>query len=232
MAIRREHRSVTPAPAPAPAPAPHGAAQEATTPAPQRHTALEDVVGLVTGSVLVSLGLFMLHAAEVVTGGTAGLALLIGYLTGLPYPLLFALVNLPFFVLAVRRKGWSFTLRTAGTIVAVALLSALYALPGILGGLELDPLFAAIVGNLVVGVGVVIIFRHRSSLGGFNIAALVVQERTGFRAGYTLMILDGLVVVGSIFAVEPLLVLVSALGVVVINVSLVLNHRPDRYLGY
>ncbi|QNO36983.1 YitT family protein [Protaetiibacter sp. SSC-01] len=202
------------------------------TPVPHRHTPLEDVVGLITGSVLVSLGLYMLHAAGVVTGGTAGLALLVGYLTGLPYPVIFVLVNLPFFVVAVRRKGWSFTLRTAGTIVLVAVLSAVYGLPGVLGGLELHPLFASLVGNLVVGVGVVVIFRHRSSLGGFNIAALVLQERTGFRAGYTLMVLDGLVVLGSLFAVEPLLVLVSALGVVVLNVSLVLNHRPERYLGY
>ncbi len=218
--------------APASTPAPPVAPQEGSAPAPQRHTPIEDVVGLLTGIVLVSLGLFMLHSAGVVTGGTAGLALLVGYLTGLPYAVLFVVVNVPFFLLAIGRKGWSFTLRTVITIVGVSLLSGLYALPGVLGGLGLDPLFASIVGNLVIGVGVVIIFRHRSSLGGFNIAALVLQERTGFRAGWTLMILDGAVVIGSILAVEPLLVLVSAIGVVVINVSLVLNHRPDRYLGY
>ena len=197
----------------------------------QRHTVIEDLVGLITGGVLVSFGLFMLHTAGVVTGGTAGLALLVGYLTGLPYPLLFVIINVPFFLLAIRRKGWSFTLRTAGTVVFVALASAGYALPGVFGGLTTPPVVASIVGNLLIGVGVVIIFRHRSSLGGFNIAALVLQERTGFRAGYTLMILDGLVVVASVLAVEPLLVLVSALGVVILNGSLVLNHRPDRYLG-
>lgn len=197
----------------------------------QRHTVIEDLVGLITGGVLVSFGLFMLHTAGVVTGGTAGLALLVGYLTGLPYPLLFVIINVPFFLLAIRRKGWSFTLRTAGTVVFVALASAGYALPGVFGGLATPPVVASIVGNLLIGVGVVIIFRHRSSLGGFNIAALVLQERTGFRAGYTLMILDGLVVVASVLAVEPLLVLVSALGVVILNGSLVLNHRPDRYLG-
>jgi len=212
--------------------APHEAPGAAATgPVLQRHTVLEDVVGLVTGGVLVSFGLFLLHAAGVVTGGTAGLSLLVGYLTGLPYPLLFVLVNVPFFVLAIRRKGWDFTLRTVATVVFVALASAGYALPGVLGALTVEPVFASVVGNLLIGVGVLIIFRHRSSLGGFNIAALVLQERTGFRAGYTLMILDGLVVVASVLAVDPLLVLVSALGVVILNGSLVLNHRPGRYLG-
>lgn len=219
---------MTAAPASPPAAA---AASGPSTPGVQRHTWLEDVVGLVTGGVLVSFGLYLLHAAGVVTGGTAGLALLVGYLTGLPYPLLFVLANVPFFVLAIRRKGWDFTLRTASSVVFVAIASVVYALPGVLGTLTVEPVFASVVGNLLIGVGVVIIFRHRSSLGGFNIAALVLQERTGFRAGYTLMILDGLVVVASVLAVDPLLVLVSALGVVILNGSLVLNHRPDRYLG-
>lgn len=198
---------------------------------PQRHSVLEDVVGLVTGAVLVSLGLFLLDSAHLVTGGTAGLSLLIGYASGMPYPVTFVLVNLPFFIAAIRRKGWDFTLRTVIVIASVSGLSALYTLPGVLGGLELDPVFAAVVANLLVGVGVLIIFRHRASLGGFNIAAIIVQERTGFSAGYTLMILDGLVVASSLFVVEPYLVLLSVLGAVVLNGSLVLNHKPGRYLG-
>ena len=202
------------------------------TPEPRMsHTLLEDVVALITGSVLVSLGLFLLKTANLVTGGTAGLALLLDYGTGLPYPLLFAAINVPFFLAAIRRKGWDFTIRTVLTIALVAGLSALYPLPGFFANLELHPVVASVLGNLMVGVGVLILFRHHSSLGGFNIAAILLQERTGFRAGYTLMILDGLVVLASLFVVDPLLVLISALGAVILNGSLVLNHRPGRYLG-
>lgn len=210
---------------------PQAPAAAIPAPTPQRHTVLEDVVGLATGTVLVSLGLFLLNSGHLVTGGTAGLALLIGYASGIPYPLLFVIVNLPFFVLAVRRKGWDFTLRTALVVGAVSALAWLYGLPGFIGDLDLNPAFAAILANLLVGVGVVVVFRHRASLGGFNIAALVVQERTGFSAGYTLMILDGLVVAASLFVVEPSLVLLSVLGAVILNGSLVLNHKPGRYLG-
>lgn len=200
-------------------------------PAPQRHSLLEDAVGLVTGAVIVSLGLFLLNSASLVTGGTAGLSLLIGYATGMPYPLTFILVNLPFFIAAIRRKGWDFTLRTMAVIGMVSGFSAIYALPGIFDGLVLEPIFAAIVGNLLVGVGVIIIFRHRASLGGFNIAAILIHERTGFSAGYTLMILDAIVVACSFFVVDPMLVLLSVLGAVILNGSLVLNHKPGRYLG-
>lgn len=43
-----------------------------------RHSVVEDVFGLVTGTFLASLGIYLLKAAHAVTGGTAGLALLLG----------------------------------------------------------------------------------------------------------------------------------------------------------
>jgi uncharacterized membrane-anchored protein YitT (DUF2179 family) len=40
-----------------------------------RHTLLEDVFGLLSGTFVVSLGVYLLTTAHAVTGGTAGLAL-------------------------------------------------------------------------------------------------------------------------------------------------------------
>ena len=65
-------------------------------PVPQRHSLVEDVGGLVTGVLLVSVGLAMLVAASAVTGGTAGLSLLLHYATGWEFSLVFGAVNLPF----------------------------------------------------------------------------------------------------------------------------------------
>ena len=77
-----------------------------------------------------------------------------------------------------------------------------------------------------------ILFRHRSSLGGFNTLALLVQERYGWRAGYVQLALDATVVAASFALVSPAMVALSALGAVVVNLVLALNHRPDRYLGH
>ena len=48
------------------------------------------------------------------------------------------------------------------------------------------------------GVGVLILFRHRSSVGGVNIIGLEVQDRTGFRAGWTMMIFDLLIILAAV----------------------------------
>lgn len=197
---------------------------------PVRHTIPEDVFGIACGTFLVSLGIFLLQASQTVTGGTAGLALLVSYATALPFGVLFVAVNLPFFALAVWQKGWSFTVRSIITVSLVSALSQVHttAVPE----LSIHPLYGSITGNLLCGIGMLILIRHRSSVGGFNIVAVIAQERFGVRAGYVQMSLDVLVVLGSLSVIEAARVLISAVGAVVLNTVLVLNHRPGRYTGY
>jgi uncharacterized membrane-anchored protein YitT (DUF2179 family) len=194
------------------------------------HTAFENVVGVVTGAFLASLGLFVLAAGGVTTGGTAGLALLLSHGARWSFSLTFVAVSLPFVALAVRGKGWAFTVRSG---VAVALVSSFSALqPHLLGGLTVGPLYAAVVGNLLAGIGILVVFRHRSSLGGFNVVALVCQERLGWRAGYVQMALDVTVVVAfAAVSHDVVLSLASAVGAVLLNLVIAMNHRPGRYTG-
>lgn len=194
-----------------------------------RHSVLEDILGIVTGTFTVSLGLFLLKSSGAVTGGTAGLALLLSYVGALPFGVLFFTVNVPFFALAVWKKGWDFTLRTMAAVALVSGLSSLH--PLALQVVTLDPLYAALGGNLLAGVGLLILFRHKASLGGFNILALILQERLNWRAGYVQMALDTAIVLTAFAVVDPGNVLLSAVGAVLLNLVLALNHRPGRYLG-
>lgn len=195
-----------------------------------RHTVAEDVLGIVTGTFLAALGLHLLKAVGAVTGGTAGLALLIDQLSDVPFWLVFTLVNLPFVVLALWKKGIRFTVLTAVCVGGVAGLSAVNAAWLPVTGLQ--PVYAVIGGNLLIGVGVLILFRHGASVGGVNVIAIVLQERTGFRAGWTQMIFDVLIVLGAFLVVPWPLVLLSAVGAVVLSLVLALNHRPGRYIGH
>lgn len=204
----------------------------APAPAPPRslpHTWRDDLLGLVTGIALISFGLCVLRAGTCVTGGTAGLALLLSYALPVPFGAIFALVNLPFFILAARGRGRLFTARSLVVIVAVSLLTSVQSRLSGLAGLPLG--YAALMGNLLCGVGLLVLFRHRASLGGFNVVALILQDRRGLRAGYVQMVLDAFVVLAAI-TVRPVgTVAVSALGAVLLNLILAVNHRPGRYTG-
>lgn len=194
---------------------------------PVPHSWFEDTFGLVVGAVVASLGLAMLRSVDAVTGGTAGLGLLISYATDIPFGVMFFAVNVPFFLLALRAKGWRFTLRSA---IAVGLASVAADLHPIEPG-TLPEVYAIAMGNLLAGIGLLILFRHRASLGGFNVLALTLQERLGWSAGYVQMVLDVAVILLALTVVPPMIVLLSALGAVLLSAVLVLNHRPGRYLG-
>ncbi|WP_232679037.1 YitT family protein [Nocardioides sp. R-C-SC26] len=198
-------------------------------PAGVPHSRLEDVLGVLTGTFLVSLGLYLLTAVDAVTGGTAGLALLLSYATPAAFGALYVAINLPFLVLAWRTKGPAFTVRT---LIAVGLVSAFSELhPRVLDVGEVAGVYGVVAGNLVIGVGMLILFRHGASLGGFNVLALLAQERAGWRAGYVQMSLDVAVILGSLLVVAPGQVLLSAFGGAVLNLVIALNHRAGRYLG-
>ncbi|GAB5077503.1 YitT family protein [Arthrobacter sp. AD-310] len=204
-------------------------AAPAAPPSAVRHSLLEDVLGILTGTFAASLGLYLLKSSEAVTGGTAGLALLLSYTLPLPFGVIFFGVNLPFFGLAVWKKGWNFALRTG---LAIALVSAMASLhPWALGPLDIDPVYGVLGGNLLAGVGLLILFRHKSSLGGFSILALLLQEKLKWRAGYVQMVLDVAIVLAALVLVSPWMVLLSAVGATLLNLILALNHRPGRYLG-
>ncbi len=215
---------------PASAPRPETAATLVFDEKSTAHSIPEDVLGLLTGTFVASLGLYLLQSSGAVTGGTAGIALLVDYSTDWPFWLIFAVVNLPFAVLAIWKKGWDFTLRTA---VSIGLVSGFSALHHALLHIEsLQPVYGTLGGNLLVGVGLLILFRHRASLGGVNIIALVIQERTGFRAGWTQLLVDLVIILAALFVIPWPSVLLSAAGAVLLNLVLVLNHRPGRYIGH
>lgn len=195
-----------------------------------KHTWVDDIVGIATGTFLAAFGIVLMHLSHLVTGGTVGVALFLGYLTSLPFGVLYILISLPFLGLALWKKGANFTLRS---LICVALVSVLeQIIETNLHITNLPPIFGAIAGNLIASVGILILFRHKSSLGGFNVLALLAQEKLGWSAGYTQMALDVVVVTTSLAIAPPMIVLFSAAGAVLLNFSLALNHKPGRYQGF
>jgi uncharacterized membrane-anchored protein YitT (DUF2179 family) len=194
-----------------------------------RHRPHEDLQALVTGTLFVALGVVMFNQAGLLTGGTVGLALLAHYATGFDFGPLYFAVNLPFYALAWMRMGAAFTLKT---FAAVGLLSLVaHFLPMGLAFRHLSPVLAAVLGGLLCGVGMLMLFRHRASLGGLNVVVLYLQERFGWRAGHVQMVLDSFIVLGGLVVADVPRVALSVLGAVVLNLTLAVNHRPGRYLA-
>jgi uncharacterized membrane-anchored protein YitT (DUF2179 family) len=198
---------------------------------PQRvpHSRFENMVALLIGTFAVSFGLYLLKEVGVATGGTAGIALLASYASGWSFGVWFVIVNVPFFALAIWRMGWRFTLKTLVAVVLVSLFSEVH--PLLLEIRHLDPIYATILGSLLAGIGLIVLFRHQASLGGVNILALYLQQRRGWRAGYVQLVVDVLIVLAAFATLPVPMVLLSVVGAVILNMIIAMNHRPDRYFG-
>lgn len=195
----------------------------------ERHRLYEDVLAMISGTMFVSLGTLIYTETMLTVGSSAGLALLLSYVSGWGFGIIFFVVNLPFYILAVKRMGWGFTLRT---FTAVALVSILSKLNGQwIDFSHLDPLYATVIGGGLIGTGLLMLFRHRTGLGGINILAMYLQEKTGLRAGCFQLGVDLTILAIAFFVLPADRLALSVLGAAIANLILAINHKPGRYMG-
>lgn len=193
------------------------------------HSVIEDILAIVIGTLMISFAILMLRQAGALTGGTVGLAFLIHYATDISFGTIFFIINLPFYYLAMMRMGWRFTVKTFCAVALVSVFSDFHLL--FIHFDHLQPVYATLFGSLLIGLGLLVLFRHRCSLGGVNILTLFIQERYGIRAGKLQMAIDVAIVMASLFVVTPLILLASVAGAVILNMVIAMNFRSGRYIA-
>ncbi len=194
-----------------------------------RHRWYEDLQALLVGAVLVAMGVVLYAKSTLLTGGTSGLSLLTAYLTPWSFGVAFFVLNLPFYLLAILRMGWLYTVKTFAAVTLISVLSRL--LPDWIAIDAVNPVFAAVFGGILMGVGMITLFRHRTGLGGVSILAQYLQEKNIIRAGWLQMGIDLTILAAALFVLPWDRVGLSVLGAVVLNLTLAINHKPGRYVG-
>ena len=181
------------------------------------------------GVFFCGLSVHLLTNLGLLTGQTAGLAVIISYLSGWSFGVVFFLINIPFYVLAWIRMGPMFTLRSLLSVSLLSLVTLLLPYGWTPGTFNLG--LGAIISSSLVGAGLIILFRHNGSMGGFGILALLIQDRTGFRAGYVQLGADLVIFSVAVFIFPLQIVAWSLVGAVVTNMVIAVNHRRDRYIA-
>lgn len=194
-----------------------------------KHSIAEDVQAIASATLIIALGVMVFKTAGLVTGGTTGLALLLHYITGWRFGMLLFVVNLPFYWLAWQKIGVDFTVKTFISVGLLSVWSEL--LPNWLVFAKINSWFAAVLAGLLVGIGLLMLFRHQASLGGVGILAVYLQKSRGWRAGYVQLCVDAAIVLGVFFVATPTQVGISIIGAVVLNILLAINHKPGRYIA-
>lgn len=153
-----------------------------------------DAMAIVIGCVIygISINVFII-AGNLIPGGATGLGIIMNKLTGLSVGLGIVLVNLPLFLLSIRKLGKIFLIKT---MIATILSGLMVDIFSFLPTITEDRILACIFGGLSSGVGLAIIFQRGIMTGGSDLLShLIRQSHPKWKMGKVLLIIDGLIIV-------------------------------------
>lgn len=147
----------------------------------------KDITFIVIGALSAAFGLEgFLVPNGFLDGGATGIALLITRLTGIPFPLLLLLINLPFLLIALKLAGRRFAIRAALSILLLAVFTSVLHIPDITH----DKLLVSVFGGFFLGAGIGLAVRGGSVLDGTEVLALAVGRRIGISIGDVVMVIN------------------------------------------
>lgn len=169
-----------------------------------------DYLAIIFGSAIMAIGIgVFLVDAKVVPGGVSGLAMAMHYLSGnkIPVGILIWMLNIPLFLWGMKELGKDFGLRTFVGFSLSSLFIDLFRgdVPGF-GFIKLqdsatvqdllknDFLFFILIGAVLLGVGLGIIFKFKGTTAGSDIIASIMHKRYGIKPGQSIMLIDFFVI--------------------------------------
>ena len=160
---------------------------------------LKDFILISVGVVAASIGLkgFLLPN-NFLDGGAMGLSLLTEIVTKIDLSLLIVLINVPFLIIGSRQISRQFAIKSAGAILALAVLVHFIELPVITD----DKLLISVFGGFFLGVGIGFSIRGGAVIDGTEVLAIYVSRRASLSVGDFIAIFNVALFTGAIFLIN------------------------------
>ncbi|WP_256760359.1 YitT family protein [Cohnella sp. WQ 127256] len=152
------------------------------------------VIFIIIGAILVavSLEIFLVNNS-IIDGGVTGISIMSYYLSGVPIGIFLFFLNLPFLILGYKTIGKTFAL---STLLGIIVLSITTTLLHHVEPFTDDIFLAAVFGGIFLGAGTGIVIRAGGSLDGTEIVAILINRKSPFSVGQTVMFIN-LFILGS-----------------------------------
>ena len=151
---------------------------------------LRKYLTIILGCVLYAVGFrFFLYPNNITSGGVVGTAMIVNQLTGLPVGVMTILLNVPLFLVAWRHFGLDFLIGSLAGMGLSSVLVDLFAGFGIVA--TSDPMLASVIGGVIKGAGLGIIYYVGATTGGIDIVVKILRRRlASVNFGTIMLLLD------------------------------------------
>lgn len=148
------------------------------------------------GALIAAVGFqFFMYPNSIVSGGLTGIAQIINRLTGVGVGVLSIIMNIPLFIIAWKHFGSEFLISSIyGMLLYSVLIDVSAALDIVL---TTDPMLAAIIGGVIKGIGLGIIYYVGATTGGVDIVARFLRRRFPYINFGTLVLVMDAVIIAS-----------------------------------
>jgi len=189
----------------------------------------KDYLNITLGLVLYAVGLIgFIRPGGIVTGGLAGIGLLVEYATNGKIVLqeTYFVVNCVLLIIALKILGFKFLIKT---IYGVIVLTGLLTLMGHLIKepiITSEPLLAGVIGAMMCGAGIGFVFSANGSTGGTDIVVAVINKYKNIAFGRGMLLCDFTIISCSFFVFHDFNKIVYGLivmGVMTYSIDMVIN---------
>jgi len=163
---------------------------------------IEDYVTITLGLVMFSLAwtLFIIPA-QITGGGVSGIGAVLYYATGIPVGVTYFVVNILLVAVAIKVLGASFGIKTIYSMIIVSVVLT-FSQNLISEPLVDDTFLSAVLGGMLSGVGLGIVFSKGGSTGGTDIIAAIVVKYRNISPGRVILYCDVIIIASSFFVLK------------------------------
>lgn len=142
---------------------------------------------IIIGSICISLGInLFLTPYQILDGGVVGVALILYYLYKLKIGLMIIILSIPIFIIAWFKYRTYFYNSVHGLIGSSFIIDLLKPLRNLV---QIDAIYSAILGGILVGFGIGLMLRFQTSTGGTDLVAQFLCDKTGINVGVLIFLL-------------------------------------------
>ncbi|TLS38259.1 YitT family protein [Pseudalkalibacillus caeni] len=152
-------------------------------------------LAVMTGSFLVGAGINgFLVPHHLIDGGMIGIGLIVKYMWGYKPGLTIILLSVPLYIYAFIYFRTYFYNSLHGLLLSSLFIDILTPLRGIF---TTSILLSALIGGILVGTGIGIMLRHKTSTGGTDLLAQFIASFTSMNVGIIIFLIDGFVILAG-----------------------------------
>lgn len=158
-----------------------------------------DIVAIILGSALVAAGLVLFTIPNnIAPGGVSGLATALAHISPITVGIWALILNVPLIVLSWWKLGLRPLFKTVLATLLLSLLIDVFTL--ILPPYTNNVLLASVLGGVLCGVGMGLIFVRGATTGGTDLISLLLNRIfPNFSVGSLLLVVDATVVLFAVF---------------------------------